>query len=79
MCPGFQGNTEFFEKIVTALSPKVFIIVDSGTMGDIPIGDATKGAKIFKTKCAQCHTVEAVSSQCSILSCLSFQSIQCTL
>lgn len=28
-------------------------------MGDIPIGDATKGAKIFKTKCAQCHTVEA--------------------
>ena len=62
-----------------ALSPKVFIIVDSGTMGDIPIGDATKGAKIFKTKCAQCHTVEAVSSQCLILSCLSFQSIQCTL
>jgi cytochrome c len=22
-------------------------------------GDAAKGAKIFKTKCAQCHTVEA--------------------
>jgi cytochrome c len=22
-------------------------------------GDATKGAKIFKTKCAQCHTVAA--------------------
>ena len=29
-------------------------------MGDIPAGDATKGAKIFKTKCAQCHSVEKV-------------------
>lgn len=31
-------------------------------MADIPAGDATKGAKIFKTKCAQCHTVEKVRS-----------------
>jgi cytochrome c len=23
------------------------------------VGDVAKGAKIFKTKCAQCHTVEA--------------------
>jgi cytochrome c len=23
------------------------------------MGDSAKGAKIFKTKCAQCHTVEA--------------------
>ena len=30
-------------------------------MGDVPVGDASKGAKVFKTKCAQCHTVEAVS------------------
>ena len=22
------------------------------------MGDSAKGAKIFKTKCAQCHTVE---------------------
>lgn len=29
-------------------------------MADIPDGDATKGAKIFKTKCAQCHSVEKV-------------------
>ena len=29
-------------------------------MADIPVGDATKGAKIFKTKCAQCHSVEKV-------------------
>jgi ubiquitin len=26
----------------------------------VPEGDADKGAKIFKTKCAQCHTITAV-------------------
>ena len=31
-------------------------------MGDIPEGDAAKGAKVFKQRCAQCHTVEAVSN-----------------
>ena len=24
----------------------------------VPAGDATKGAKVFKMRCAQCHTVE---------------------
>lgn len=27
----------------------------------VPEGDATKGAKIFKQRCAQCHTTEKVS------------------
>ncbi|KAI9141997.1 cytochrome c [Paraphysoderma sedebokerense] len=25
----------------------------------VPAGNATNGAKLFKTRCAQCHTVEA--------------------
>lgn len=25
----------------------------------VPAGDAKKGAKVFKSKCAQCHTLEA--------------------
>ncbi|ORZ17278.1 cytochrome c-like domain-containing protein [Absidia repens] len=27
--------------------------------GDIPKGDSTKGAKLFKTRCSQCHKIEA--------------------
>ena len=26
--------------------------------GEVPKGDAKKGAKIFKTKCSQCHVAE---------------------
>lgn len=29
-------------------------------MSDIPKGDPTLGAKIFKQRCAQCHTTEKV-------------------
>merc|ERR1712002_1308242 len=29
-----------------------------GKKEEVPAGDATKGAKIFKQKCAQCHTVD---------------------
>eukprot|EP00210_Caulerpa_lentillifera_P002544 g2441.t1 len=28
------------------------------SFGDAPAGDIAKGAKIFKTKCAQCHVAE---------------------
>ena len=28
--------------------------------GEIPQGDATKGAKVFKQRCLQCHSVEKV-------------------
>ena len=27
-------------------------------MSDVPAGDAKKGTKLFKGKCAQCHTIE---------------------
>ena len=39
----------------------IFINCLGTDMGDIPQGDATKGAKVFKQRCAQCHTTEAVS------------------
>lgn len=28
------------------------------SFGEAPAGDSAKGAKIFKTKCAQCHVAE---------------------
>eukprot|EP00122_Pirum_gemmata_P018694 Pgem_evm1s17513 len=28
-------------------------------MPEIPKGDVTKGAKIFKQRCSQCHTIDA--------------------
>ena len=30
------------------------------TFSDAPDGDSGKGAKIFKTKCAQCHVVSLI-------------------
>ena len=42
----------------------MFLFSNSDTeMGDVPAGDAEKGAKIFKQRCAQCHTTEAVSKK----------------
>lgn len=35
--------------------------VSMGKEETIPEGDAEKGAKIFKQKCAQCHTLDKVS------------------
>ena len=32
-------------------------------MSSVPDGDIAKGAKIFKQRCAQCHTVEKVSTR----------------
>ena len=32
-------------------------------MSAIPEGNVEKGAKIFKQRCAQCHTVEKVSNK----------------
>lgn len=31
---------------------------DMASFGEAPPGDAKAGEKIFKTKCAQCHTVD---------------------
>lgn len=31
-----------------------------GATSAMPKGDAQKGAKLFKTRCAQCHTIEKV-------------------
>lgn len=31
-------------------------------MGEVPAGDIERGAKLFKTRCGQCHTVEQVKS-----------------
>ena len=33
------------------------------TFADAPEGDKAKGAKIFKTKCHQCHNVDGGSKQ----------------
>ena len=37
-----------------------FFITPHSKKMAVPEGNATAGAKLFKTRCAQCHTVEAV-------------------
>jgi hypothetical protein len=38
-------------------------------------GNATAGAKLFKTRCAQCHTVEQVTKLHDFLYCILLKSI----
>jgi len=46
-------------KAAPALTPDPAPVPVEATGGSgIPTGDATKGAKLFKAKCAQCHTCE---------------------
>eukprot|EP00933_Yihiella_yeosuensis_P021500 TRINITY_DN16_c0_g1_i4.p1 TRINITY_DN16_c0_g1~~TRINITY_DN16_c0_g1_i4.p1 ORF type:complete len:161 (+),score=22.02 TRINITY_DN16_c0_g1_i4:147-629(+) len=50
------------EKPATFLSAKVNICVRAMPVPEpdvqVPEGDVKKGAKLFKAKCAQCHTIE---------------------
>lgn len=40
----------------------VYAWIPRQQMGDdVPAGDPAKGAKVFKQRCAQCHTTEKVS------------------
>lgn len=39
-----------------------FACYPSQGMVEMPEGDIKKGAKLFKTRCGQCHTVEKVNT-----------------
>lgn len=54
--PWFIYLFSFFY-LLSLLSPPYSLVYNMG----IPEGDAAKGAKLFKTRCAQCHTTEEVS------------------
>ena len=59
---GYHGNAYVRTISVHNVNPWYCIFYFTGIeMGDIPQGDPTKGAKVFKQRCAQCHTTEAVS------------------
>jgi cytochrome c len=47
----------FVEDTLTRKSSSGKTNQNSRTMGEIPKGSAAKGEKIFKARCAQCHTV----------------------
>lgn len=60
LCGVLRCNVTYYvakvgEKRFTALQ---FIIAAMASFGEAPDGDSGKGAKIFKTKCAQCHVAE---------------------
>ena len=65
MCPLFDWLVAdvFFARLrvcgVRTVAWRSLLCTDRLAMGDID-----KGAKLFKQRCAQCHTVEAVRSQC---------------
>ncbi|GAA5896020.1 uncharacterized protein JCM6883_001689 [Sporobolomyces salmoneus] len=58
--PSGAGSPEAFEGIPAELVEELGSVAPSNLLS-VPFksGDASKGAGLFKTRCAQCHTVEA--------------------
>lgn len=46
------------QRLIMAMILGCGFLTVAGARTEIPPGDATKGAKVFKQRCAQCHTVE---------------------
>lgn len=51
----FRGR---IPQIATLQYCACYEVAPMASFGEAPEGDAGKGAKIFKTKCAQCHVAE---------------------